>query len=63
MEWAETGNYVAARPSGTDPKIKLYVFTKLPAEQSADLYAAAETLGKRLESLESDMRGFAKENS
>lgn len=63
MDLAEDGNYVAARPSGTEPKIKLYVFTKLPADQSQDLDAATAKLGKRLESLESDMRAFAKANS
>ena len=63
MELAEAGNYVAARPSGTEPKIKLYVFTKLPADDSHDLDAARNTLTQRLESLEADMRAFAKSNS
>ena len=63
MDLAEAGNYVAARPSGTEPKIKLYVFTKLAADESQDLDAAATKLGQRLQSLESDMRTFAKENS
>lgn len=63
LDLDEDGNYVAARPSGTEPKIKLYVFTKLAADQSQDLDAASATLNKRLESLESDMRSFAKENS
>lgn len=63
MELAEEGNYVAARPSGTEPKIKLYVFTKLSAEASEDLDQARTTLSKRLETLEADMRAFAKGNS
>ena len=63
MDLAEEGNYVAARPSGTEPKIKLYVFTKLAKDQSQDLDAASATLKERLESLEADMRAFAKENS
>ncbi|MEM6471940.1 MAG: phospho-sugar mutase [Planctomycetota bacterium] len=63
MELEEPGNYVAARPSGTEPKIKLYVFTKLDKEQSQDLSKARSILGKRLASLESDMRDFAKANS
>ncbi|WP_182867602.1 phospho-sugar mutase [Stieleria mannarensis] len=63
MDLAEEGNYVAARPSGTEPKIKLYVFTKLSADESQDLDVAAEKLGQRLEALESDMRAFAKANS
>ncbi|MEO1618778.1 MAG: phospho-sugar mutase, partial [Planctomycetota bacterium] len=63
MELAESGNYVAARPSGTEPKIKLYVFTKLDRDQSQDLPAAEKQLGERLSALESDMRAFAKTNS
>lgn len=63
MDLAEEGNYVAARPSGTEPKIKLYVFTKLAKDQSQDLAVASATLKDRLESLEADMRAFAKENS
>ena len=31
------GNYVAARPSGTEPKVKFYLFTYEPPEQIADL--------------------------
>jgi phosphomannomutase len=29
LDLQEPGNYVAARPSGTEPKIKLYVFARL----------------------------------
>jgi phosphoglucomutase/phosphomannomutase len=63
MDLEEEGNYVAARPSGTEPKIKLYVFTKLPADQSENLSEAEAKLGARLEALENDMRAFAKANS
>ena len=62
MDLAEEGNYVACRPSGTEPKIKLYVFTRLPADQSQDLDQAGETLKARLESLEKDVRQYAKAN-
>ncbi|MFU7559271.1 phospho-sugar mutase [Stieleria sp. JC731] len=63
MDLEEDGNYVAARPSGTEPKIKLYVFTKLPENESQDLSDAEAKLGERLKSLEADMRAFAKANS
>jgi phosphomannomutase len=63
MELAEQGNYVAARPSGTEPKIKLYVFTRLPKDDSSDLEAAESTLAARIEQLDQDMREFAKANS
>lgn len=59
MDLAEPGNYVAARPSGTEPKIKLYLFTKLSPERSQDLEHAQQLLGQRLEALEVDMRRFA----
>lgn len=63
MELAEPGNYVAARPSGTEPKIKLYVFARVSAEQSVDLQQAKAKVDRRLESLEADMRAFAKQYS
>lgn len=59
MQLADEGNYVAVRPSGTEPKIKLYVFTKLPADASQDLDAASATLASRMQQLESDVRQYA----
>jgi phosphoglucomutase/phosphomannomutase len=53
------GNYVAIRPSGTEPKIKLYMFAYEPPEQLADLDAAKQMLGERLSAMEADMRAFA----
>ena len=53
------GNYVAIRPSGTEPKIKVYMFTYKPAEQLSSLEAAGEELGERLQKMEADMRSFA----
>lgn len=63
MDLAEEGNYVAVRPSGTEPKIKLYVFTRLAPEESADLDQASEKLTARLEALEADVREYAKANA
>ena len=63
LDLEESGNYVAARPSGTEPKIKLYVFTKLAAAESQDLPQAEQRLTERLQALEADMRAFAKANS
>ena len=53
------GNYVAIRPSGTEPKIKLYMFTYEPPEQLANLDRAKEMLNQRLHQMEADMRDFA----
>lgn len=53
------GNYVAIRPSGTEPKIKVYMFTYKPAEQLSSLEAAHDELVERLQKMEADMRLFA----
>ncbi len=63
LDLAESGNYVAVRPSGTEPKIKLYVFTRLPPEQSADLDQAAQKLSARIERLEAEVRQYAKQHA
>lgn len=59
IDLATEGNYVAIRPSGTEPKIKLYMFTYEPPEQLANLDRAKEELNGRLDSMEADMRKFA----
>ncbi|TWU66804.1 phospho-sugar mutase [Crateriforma conspicua] len=59
MDLADEGNYVAVRPSGTEPKVKFYMFTRLSPEQSQDLDQAGETLDERVASLEADIRAFA----
>jgi phosphoglucomutase/phosphomannomutase len=63
LDLAEEGNYVAVRPSGTESKIKLYVFTRLSPESSADLDAASEVLRRRLEQLEADVRAYAADHA
>ncbi|MGI9443488.1 MAG: phospho-sugar mutase [Rubripirellula sp.] len=64
MDLEEDGNYVAVRPSGTEPKIKLYVFTRASAEESSrDLDEAKAKLEERLVALESDVRQYAKANA
>ncbi|WP_164103736.1 phospho-sugar mutase [Candidatus Laterigemmans baculatus] len=59
LELAEEGNYVAVRPSGTEPKVKFYIFTRLSAAQSSDLEAAKQTLADRIARLDKDVRAFA----
>lgn len=63
LDLADEGNYVAVRPSGTEPKIKLYVFTRLTPAESTDLDQANEMLQQRIDLLESDMRTYAAANS
>jgi phosphomannomutase len=59
FDLATEGNYVACRPSGTEPKIKFYLFTYTPAEQLANLELAKSELEARLDRMEADLRKFA----
>ena len=43
LDLATEGNYVACRPSGTEPKIKFYMFAYTPPEQLANLDAAKQS--------------------
>lgn len=52
------GNYFAVRPSGTEPKVKFYMFGYLPPESSQELTRAKQTLADRLSLLESDIRRY-----
>lgn len=53
------GNYVAIRPSGTEPKVKFYLFTYEPPEMLANLEDAKAELQDRLAAFEKDLRAFA----
>ena len=53
------GNYVAVRPSGTEPKVKFYMFAFDPPETITDLAATRASLGDRLDAMEGDLRRFA----
>lgn len=59
LDLAEEGNYVAVRPSGTEPKVKFYIFTRLAPEKSSDLTVARKTLEDRIDQLEKDVRSYA----
>ena len=59
IELAEPGNYIAVRPSGTEPKVKFYIFTHVPAEQLADLEDTRADMAQRLAGLEADLRSFS----
>jgi phosphoglucomutase/phosphomannomutase len=59
LDLARDGNYVACRPSGTEPKIKFYMFGYTPPEQLANLEPAKRQLEERLDAMEVDLRKFA----
>ncbi len=56
------GNRIAVRPSGTEPKIKFYLFTRLPPDQSRDLDTARTQLTGRLDAMQSDILAAASGN-
>ena len=61
LDFAEPGNYVAIRPSGTEPKAKFYMFTFVPAEQLSDLAETRQTLESRLYRLQADLANFSEQ--
>ncbi len=60
IDLAAEGTYVAVRPSGTEPKVKFYMFAYEPAEQIHDLAAVKGQLSARLDSLAQDLATFSR---
>lgn len=56
LDFAESGNHIAARPSGTEPKVKFYMFQFTPAEQLSDLDEAKRATDRRLADWEAALR-------
>jgi phosphoglucomutase/phosphomannomutase len=54
-----TGNFVAVRPSGTEPKVKFYMFAYTPPHQIRDLAAEKAALADQVAAFERDLRAFA----
>lgn len=52
---AAPSTYVAVRPSGTEPKIKLYMFSKKPAESLEELPKVKEELAAQLQQIYVDL--------
>jgi phosphoglucomutase/phosphomannomutase len=59
LDLAAEGNYVAVRPSGTEPKVKFYMFAFVPAEQLADLEQTKQDMAQRLNAYCADLKAFA----
>ena len=50
------------RPSGTEPKVKLYLFSYEPPEQIADLADTKQQVGERLTRWQAALVALAKPN-
>lgn len=59
LDFEADGNFVAVRPSGTEPKVKYYMFAFEPAEQLANLDDAKRELNERLVRIETDFQALA----
>src|SRR5690606_12628435 len=59
LDLAAEGHFVAVRPSGTEPKVKFYMFGFVPAEQLHLRDMAQEETAQRLHQIEGDLRSMA----
>jgi phosphoglucomutase/phosphomannomutase len=59
LDLESPGTYVAVRPSGTEPKVKYYMFTYEPAEQLANLEDTKTRHAERLAALGRDLTAFS----
>jgi phosphomannomutase len=59
LHLAVEGTYVAVRPSGTEPKVKYYLFTFEPAEMLANLDLTKSELADRLAAIAHDLTEFS----
>lgn len=55
------GNYIAARPSGTEPKVKFYMFAYVPAEQLANLETTKAEVAEQMGKVKEDLRAYVKQ--
>jgi phosphomannomutase len=59
LDLEAAGNYIAVRPSGTEPKVKFYIFTYTPAEMLHDLDATKIELDHRIRQISSELKAMA----
>ena len=59
LETEEPGNYIAARPSGTEPKVKFYQFACVPPEAIDDLGHIKVQMAERIAGYQQTLQEFA----
>lgn len=59
LDFQQAGNFVAVRPSGTEPKVKYYMFAFEPAEQLHNLDDTKAELTAQLTAIEKDVQVLA----
>lgn len=59
LDFETEGNYIAIRPSGTEPKVKIYLFAYDSPEAIADLEATKAAQVQRLKAIGADIRVFS----
>jgi phosphoglucomutase/phosphomannomutase len=59
LDLAEEGNCVAVRPSGTEPKVKFYMFAFDRAGSAAELAERKAQLAERIAAMEADVAALA----
>ncbi len=59
LDFVEEGNMIAVRPSGTEPKVKFYMFTHVPAEQLHILDVAKAQMQERITAWQADLQALA----
>jgi phosphoglucomutase/phosphomannomutase len=59
LDLDQGGNMVAIRPSGTEPKVKFYMFACVAPDQIANLAKTKEETDKRMAAIEAELRALA----
>ena len=59
LDLEAAGNYVAVRPSGTEPKVKFYMLLTTRLRYPADLPAIKAAQTARMKALGADLRSFS----
>ncbi len=59
LDFETEGNYVAVRPSGTEPKVKFYMFAYDPPADAAELPGIKAVQVARIKAVGADLRKFA----